>query len=142
VTSGLGAQSRFRRVVLAACAVVVASAGKAFAGTISTPGTSPFAVPGDAAGHPSSFTVVAQDFGEADAVVVEQCDGADPDSPSWSVTAHCDSGSATGVVLADVDGNATFPPTTLWSGSTRSRAPARRDCSTACRRSKRRRTMA
>ena len=81
----------------------------AFAGTISTPGTSPFAVPGDAAGHPLSFTIVAQDFGEADAVVVEQCDGADPDSPSWSVTAHCDSGSATGVVLADVDGNATFP---------------------------------
>ena len=81
----------------------------AFAGTISTPGTSPFAVPGDAAGHPLSFTIVAQDFGEADAVVVEQCDGADPDSPSWSVTVHCDSGSATGVVLADVDGNATFP---------------------------------
>jgi hypothetical protein len=81
----------------------------AFAGTISTPGTSPFAVPGDAAGHPLSFTVVAQDFGEADAVVVEQCDGADPNSPSWSVTAHCDSGSATAVVLADVNGTATFP---------------------------------
>src|SRR3954453_9717219 len=81
----------------------------AFAGTISTPETSPFAVPGDTAGHPLSFTVIAQDFGEADAVVVEQCDGADPNSASWSVTAHCDSGSATGVVLADVNGVATFP---------------------------------
>ena len=87
----------------------LATAGVAFAGTIADPGSSPFQVFGDAAGHPQSFTIVAQDFGEADAVSVEQCDGTDPTSPSWSVTAHCDQGTATGIVLADVNGTATFP---------------------------------
>ena len=87
----------------------LATAGVAFAGTISDPGSSPFQVFGDAAGHPQSFTIVAQDFGEADAVSVEQCDGTDPTSVSWSVTAHCDQNTATGIVLADVNGTATFP---------------------------------
>ena len=36
--------------------------GAAWAGTITTPSTNPFVVPGDAAGQPLSFTIVATGY--------------------------------------------------------------------------------
>ena len=79
-----------RRLVVAAatCAfALVAIAGVALAGTITTPGTSPFQVPAaDADGFPAFFTIVATGYPVGAPVFVEQCDGVPPSTPDGSRT--------------------------------------------------------
>jgi hypothetical protein len=96
-------------VLLAAIAVVVASMGVAFAGTITAPDSSPFPVPGDVQGNPQSFTISVTNFGDADLLAVEQCNGVDPTKSSWTPIADCDAQTATSFATADTNGNATFP---------------------------------
>ena len=101
-----------RRVAIAiAVGVIVAvSAGVAYAGSITTPGSSPFNVPGDAAGNPQSFTVVGSGFPQGEGnVFIEQCDGVDPGTSGYSPLPHCDSATSPAAVDVGADGLATFP---------------------------------
>jgi hypothetical protein len=89
-------------------AIVLVLANTAFAATaITQPNTNPFHVPGNPAGTPQPFQVVATGFTPGGNVSVEQCDGVDPASPTWSI-ADCDPGSSPAPVSADVNGVATF----------------------------------
>ena len=93
---------------VAAGAAVFLSAGAAYAATITTPSSSPFAVPGDSNGNPLPFTVVATGFQAGQPVFAEQCDGLPPTAQGWDVTIDCDNGASNAPVLADATGKATF----------------------------------
>ena len=84
-----------RRIVavLLAVACLVGMLASTAGAAITTPGTSPFVVPGDAAGTPQAFTVVGTGFTPNSNVFVEQCDGVAPTAPGWTPTEHCDLGS-------------------------------------------------
>ena len=82
----------------------------AFAVTsITTPGTQPFVVPGNASGDPVAFTVVAHGFTVGQSVLAEQCDGVPPSNKFWDVTIDCDLGLSNSAVTTDANQNATFP---------------------------------
>ncbi len=85
--------------------VIAAVAG---AGSITTPPTDPFTVPGDAAGNPKPFTISASGFDPNATVTVEQCDGTPADAVGWSPTTNCDLGSSPAAQQADASGNVTF----------------------------------
>src|SRR5262249_26995859 len=103
---GANRREVFFAIVLGA---LLLTAGVSFAGTLVSPGVSPFPVPGDGAGNPVSFTIQATGFGDGDSVFVEQCDGRDPGLPTWSATADCDAQSAAGPAIAAIDtGDVTF----------------------------------
>src|SRR5262249_57105084 len=56
------------------------------------------------------FTIQATGYGDGDNVYVEQCNGVDPSSVSWSAIADCDSMTAAGPAIAAVDtGDVSFP---------------------------------
>ncbi|HUI50061.1 MAG TPA: hypothetical protein VL119_15325 [Acidimicrobiia bacterium] len=97
-------------VVAIAAAVVMLSAGMAFAATaITTPSSSPFVVPSDGSGNPLSFTVVATGFAKGVNVYVEICDGVPPNSSGWDPTLDCDNGASNPPVISDpTTGTATF----------------------------------
>src|SRR5262249_41236874 len=76
----------------------------------STPNTNPFSVPGNAAGQPQSFTVVASPYPQGSSEVsIEQCDGVNPATSGWDPVSHCDTFSSPGAVDVGADGKATFP---------------------------------
>jgi hypothetical protein len=91
-------------VAAIAVAVLIGTAGVAVATTsITTPSTSPFAIPGDVSatvGNPVAIDVVATGFNNDQNVFVEQCDGMDPAAQGWSVTNDCDFGEAPGPTSA------------------------------------------
>jgi hypothetical protein len=90
---------------------VIGGASAAFAsGTVTTPASNPFNVPGDAAGNPLSFQIDASPFPEGVSVAfVEQCDGVDPATdPNYSPLDHCDTFSSTSKVDVHADGIAEF----------------------------------
>jgi hypothetical protein len=90
---------------------VIGGASAAFAsGTVTTPSTNPFNVPGDAAGNPLSFQIDASPFPQGVSVAfVEQCDGIDPATdPNYSVLDHCDTNSSSAKVDVHADGVAEF----------------------------------
>jgi hypothetical protein len=103
--------SRRAIVALASTVAVVATAGVAFAGTITTPTGNPFVVPGDASGNPVAFTIVATGYTPGTLVSVEQCDGVAPTAPGWGPTSNCDLATSPSPVLADGTGKATFTAT-------------------------------
>ncbi len=87
--------SRRGLVAAIAGAVLVGTAGVAFASQITQPNTSPFAIPGDVSatvGNPVAVDVVATGFNDNQNVFIEQCDGKDPADPTWSVANDCDFG--------------------------------------------------
>src|SRR5262249_37431714 len=86
----------------------VLAAGVASAGTVTTPSSSPFTVPGDATGKPKPFTVVASGFSPGTNVFITQCDGRNPTDPTWTVGLDCDFGLAPGPVNVNASGVATF----------------------------------
>jgi hypothetical protein len=90
---------------------VIGGASAAFASSVTTPSTSPFNVPGNAAGSPLSFTIFASPFPQGPSVAfVEQCDGVSPASdPNYSPLDHCDAFSSTSKVDVGPDGVANFP---------------------------------
>ena len=99
------------RVVLALLVVVAglfALSGAAFAGTITTPSTSPFAVPGDGSGNPQPFTVVGSGFAPNTNVFAIICDGVPASDPSWDPNADCDNLTAPAPVKSNASGVATF----------------------------------
>ncbi len=103
--------SRRTVVALLGSLFLLATAGAAFATQITQPATSPFAVPGDvsaAIGNPLAVDVVATGFVSGQNVFIEQCDGVDPSSPSWSVAVDCDFGFSPSPAIADGMGNASF----------------------------------
>src|SRR5689334_3606678 len=87
---------------------VLGLASAASAGTIQTPSTNPFVVPGDVNGNPLSFTVVATGFNPGQNIFVEQCDGVPHTAPGWDPTLNCDNGASNAPVIADGSGTATF----------------------------------
>jgi hypothetical protein len=87
---------------------IVLLATPALAGTITTPSSSPYTVPGDATGTPQSFTVSASGFTAGQQVYIEQCDGVPSTSPGWNPTEHCDLGTSPSARTADASGNVTF----------------------------------
>ena len=109
-----------RRIVavLLAVACLVGMLASTAGATITTPGTSPFVVPGDAAGNPQAFTVVGTGFAPSSNVFVEQCDGVAPTAPGWTPTEHCDLGSSPSPVISDGTGVATFDATDANSAFT------------------------
>jgi hypothetical protein len=77
-------------VVIAAFALVGASAATAFGVTITAPTQNPFTVPQNAVtGKPDYFTVTASGLPNGNAFV-QECDGTDPSSSGWSANDHCD----------------------------------------------------
>jgi hypothetical protein len=91
--------------------VALGTSGNAFASTITQPSTSPFAVPGSISatiGSPQSVDVTATGFTAGQNVFIEQCDGVDPASATWSVTIDCDFGQSPGPAIADDSGTAMF----------------------------------
>src|ERR1700730_6695783 len=100
--------SRRAVAALVAASVLVVMAGIAFAGTITQPNTNPFPVPGDAAGNPQPFTVVATGYPPGSQVSVEQCDGTPPTAVGWTPTLNCDLGTAPAAATADAGGTVTF----------------------------------
>src|SRR5690242_3167801 len=90
-------------VAAIAVAVLIGTAGVAFATSITTPSTSPFAIPGDVSasvGNPVGVDVVATGFNDQQNVFLTQCDGNDPAGQGWSVTNDCDFGNAPGPATA------------------------------------------
>src|SRR5205807_1023011 len=79
------AVSRLLRLGLAVAVACVLAAGVAFAGTVTTPSSSPFTVPGDVGANPLPFTVVASGYTPGVNVLITQCDGLDPTDSNWSV---------------------------------------------------------
>ena len=75
---------------------------------ITTPTGSPFVVPGNLAGDPQKFTVVASGFVPGTNVFVEQCDGTPSTAVGWEPTQNCDVGSSPSAAVVDSNGNATF----------------------------------
>ncbi len=65
----------------------------------------------DPAGVPVNVTVVASGFAAGSLVYVEQCDGIEATTQSWSPTVHCDLGSSPAPAIADAHGIATFSST-------------------------------
>ena len=65
-------------------------------------------VPGDAAGNPVAFTIVATGYTPGSLVNVEQCDGVSQTAPGWNPTTNCDLATSFAPVLADATGKATF----------------------------------
>lgn len=106
LTRGLG-----RLMIVVGVLLCVTSIGvAAFAVTsITTPGTQPFVVPGNASGDPVAFTVVAHGFTVGQSVLAEQCDGVPPSNKFWDVTIDCDLGLSNSAVTTDANQNATFP---------------------------------
>jgi LPXTG-motif cell wall-anchored protein len=102
------AVSRLLRLALMVVAVIGVGAAVASAATVTTPASSPFVVPGDAAGNPQPFTVQASGFVPGTTIFITQCDGVAPSDPAWTVGLDCDFGSAPGGVTADPSGVATF----------------------------------
>lgn len=88
---------------------VVLMAAPAFAGSITSPSSNPYTVPGDATGTPQSFTVSASGFTAGQQVYIEQCDGVAPSTSGWNPTEHCDLGTSPSAVIADSSGNVSFP---------------------------------
>ncbi len=84
-------------------------ASPASAGTITTPSSSPFTVPGDATGTPQSFTVSGSGFTQGQQIYIEQCDGVAPSTAGWTPTEHCDLGTSPSAVVVPASGNVTFP---------------------------------
>jgi hypothetical protein len=75
--------------------IVVLWCGTAFAGTITTPSTSPFNVPLDAAGTgPAPFEIVATGYSVGTSVFVMICDGTSPAAQDWDPNVNCDNGTA------------------------------------------------
>ena len=100
------------RVTAIVGATVLLLASPALAGTITQPPPpGPFLVPGDAAGNPQAFTVVASGFPPNSPVLVEQCDGIPATTPGWDPTLNCDLVSSPSAAIADANGVATFPTT-------------------------------
>jgi hypothetical protein len=90
-------------VATIATAVLIGTASVAFATTITTPSTSPYAIPGDVSptvGNPVGVDVVATGFNDQQNVFLTQCDGNDPAGQGWSVTNDCDFGDAPGPTTA------------------------------------------
>jgi hypothetical protein len=78
--------------------------------SITTPSSNPFPVPGDAAGHPQSFTIVASGFPQGSSVAsVEQCDGVSPGAVGWNPLDDCDQFTAPAKVDVGANGLASFP---------------------------------
>jgi large repetitive protein len=75
---------------------------------ITTPTGNPIVVPGNAAGDPVAFTVVASGFVPGTNVFVEQCDGTPTTAVGWEPAQNCDVGSSPSPAIADTNGNATF----------------------------------
>jgi hypothetical protein len=95
--------------VAVAASLLLTSAAWA-ATSITTPSSNPFTVPGDALGHPQSFTIVASGFPQGpSSVSVEQCDGVSPASVGWDPLTHCDQNTAPAKVDVGSNGIATFP---------------------------------
>jgi hypothetical protein len=94
--------------VASALICLVGLAGVAWASTITQPTGPTFVVPGDGAGNPLPFTVVANGFTPTAQVFVEQCDGTSPTVKGWSPTSNCDLGTSPSPVTVDDSGKATF----------------------------------
>ncbi len=104
----LGVRRLVGVAVLVAAALLIVG-GVAFGATqITTPGTSPFAIPGDGAGNPLPIDVVATGYQAGQNVFIEQCDGVDPSTPAWSVAIDCDFGFSPSPAIADNNGTASF----------------------------------
>ncbi len=91
--------------------MVLGATSSAFATQITQPSTSPFAIPGDISatlGNPQPVDVTATGFTPGENVFIEQCDGVDPSSQTWSVSIDCDFGFSPGPVVADDSGTASF----------------------------------
>ncbi len=100
---------RLFAVVAIPLVAVLALAGAAFAVTaVSSPTGNPFVVPGDSAGNPEAFTIVATGFNPGQLVFVDQCDGVAPTAAGWSAVANCDISQTTAAAIADGSGTATF----------------------------------
>ncbi|MFN8019165.1 MAG: hypothetical protein U0P45_13730 [Acidimicrobiales bacterium] len=84
------------------------AATPAFAGSITSPSSNPYTVPGDATGTPQSFTITASGFTAGQQVYVEQCDGVASTTSGWNPTEHCDLGTSPSPKTADSSGNVTF----------------------------------
>jgi len=84
-------------------------ASPASAGTITSPSTNPYAVPGDATGTPQSFTVSGSGFTAGQQVYIEQCDGVPSSAAGWTPTEHCDLGTSPSAVIVSAGGTVTFP---------------------------------
>ncbi len=94
--------------------VALGVTSNAFATSITQPASQPFAVPGSISatlGSPQAFNVVASGFTPGQNVYIEQCDGIDPATPTWSVSIDCDFGMSPGPAIAGGAGNATFAGT-------------------------------
>ena len=71
----------------------------------------PFQISGDISGtlgNPQPVDVTATGFSPGQNVFIEQCDGVDPASQTWSVSIDCDFGVSPGPAIADDSGTATF----------------------------------
>src|ERR1700710_518647 len=102
-------RSRSRQLAIFVTSAVICLlglAGVAWSSTIVSPAGSPFAVPGDAAGTPQPFTIVATGFTPTSLVYVEQCDGIEPTTKDWSPTVNCDLGTSPAAVIVDGAGKA------------------------------------
>ena len=102
---------RVAGVAVAILSAIVVMGGIAYA-TLQSPSSSElsFTVPGNTAGAPQSFTVVADGFPAGNSVAsVEQCDGVSPSTPGYSPLTHCDSATSPAAVDIGSDGVATFP---------------------------------
>ena len=84
-------------------------ASPAGAGTITSPSTNPYTVPGDATGTPLSFTVTASGYTPGTQVYIEQCDGVASSVSGWAPTDHCDLGTSPSAVTVPASGIVTFP---------------------------------
>src|SRR5262245_28935523 len=84
-----------RRLAFSIAAVVFLAAGPAAAATITEPSGSVTAT-----ADLGPVTVRATGFSDGATVYVEQCDGADPAGPQWTVGLHCDVGTAPAAVVA------------------------------------------
>jgi hypothetical protein len=106
-------RTRFRIVVASFLVVagLLALTGAAFAGTITTPSTNPFAVPGDSTGNPQPFTVVGSGFAPNTNIFAIICDGTPSTTPGWDPTLNCDNLTAPAPVASSSTGVATFSAT-------------------------------
>ena len=92
----------------AAVAGILMLAVPAYAGSVTTPSSNPFTVPGDTAGTPQSFTITATGYTPGTLVYVEQCDGTPSTAPGWQPTENCDLGTSPAGKIADTNGTVTF----------------------------------
>src|SRR5262245_32883969 len=104
-----GVLRRAGALAVAGIALMMAIVAGAWAGTITTPASSPFGVPGDPAGNPLSFTVVGSGYPNGSTVAIEQCDGVSPSTVGWSPIDNCDIATAPAAVDVGANGLATFP---------------------------------